>query len=128
VVKAEPQPAEEKIVPTALPPADQVTVMPRKFFLFFDFAFNNQKGINKAKEAALHFIDTATSPGDLVGLLSYSMLKGLSVHEYLTNNHRKVREALVALNTRGISGRAEDTEEEYWRRVAEGPARTWESS
>jgi VWFA-related protein len=118
-IKAEPQPAEEKIVPTTLPPADQVTVMPRKFFLFFDFAFNNQKGVNKAKEAALHFIDTELSPGDQVGLLSYSMLKGLSVHEYLTTNHRKVREAVEVINAKDIAGRAEDIEEEYWRRAQE---------
>jgi hypothetical protein len=37
--------------------------MSRKFFLFFDFAFNNQKGINKAKEVALQFIDRELSPG-----------------------------------------------------------------
>jgi len=28
----------------------------RKFFLLFDFAYNNAKGILKAKQAALHFI------------------------------------------------------------------------
>jgi len=121
--KIEPKPTTEKIVQTPIPPADQVMVMPRKFFLFFDFAFNNQKGVNKAKEAALHFIDTELSPGDQVGLLSYSMLKGLSIHEYLTTNHRKVREAVEATNAKDIAGRAEDIEEEYWRRVEEGPAR-----
>ncbi|MEN6310795.1 MAG: hypothetical protein ABFD80_04575, partial [Acidobacteriota bacterium] len=30
----------------------------RKFFLFFDFAYNSGRGIEKAKTAALHFIDT----------------------------------------------------------------------
>jgi len=119
IPKALPQPSEEKIVPTPLPPADQVTVMTRKFFLFFDFAFNNQKGVNKAREAALHFIDTELSPGDQVGLLSYSMLKGLSIHEYLTTNHRKVREAVEVINAKDIAGRAEDIEEEYWRRAQE---------
>jgi len=112
--KSEPQPSEEKIVPTPIPPAAQVTVMSRKFFLFFDFAFNNQKGANKAKDAALHFIDTELIPGDEVGLLSYSMLKGLSIHEYLTTDHKKVREAVESLNAKGIAGRAEDFEEEYW--------------
>jgi len=118
--KAEPQPPEEKIVPTVLPPAAQVTVMGRKFFLFFDFAFNNQKGINKSKAAALHFIDTELIPDDEVGLLSYSILKGLSVHEYLATNHQKVREAVEALNVKNIAGRAENVEEEYWRRAQEG--------
>jgi VWFA-related protein len=118
--KVEPQPPEEKIIPTPIPPAAQVTVMTRKFFFFFDFAFNNQKGVNKAKEAALHFIDTALIPGDQVGLLSYSMLKGISIHEYLTTNHGKVREAVEVINAKDIAGRAEDIEEEYWRRAQEG--------
>jgi len=128
-VKAEPQPAEEKIVPTTLPPGDQVPLaITRKFFLFLDFAFNNQQGVNKSKEAALHFIDTELSPGDQVGLLSYSMLKGLSIHEYLTTNHRKVREAVEVINAKDIAGRAEDIEEEYWRQATEGSAGGGESS
>jgi VWFA-related protein len=125
--KVEPQPPEEKIIPTPIPPAAQVTVMTRKFFFFFDFAFNNQKGINKAKEAALHFIDTALIPGDQVGLLSYSMLKGISIHEYLTTNHRKVREAIEVINAKDIAGRAEDIEEEYWRRAQEGASQSEEA-
>jgi VWFA-related protein len=114
--KPEPRPAEEKILPTPLPAPG---VMNRKFFLFFDFAFNSQKGIKKAREAALHFIDTEIIPGDEVGLLSYSTLKGLSIHEYLTTNHKILREAVEGLTTKGIAGRAENFEEEYWRRAQE---------
>jgi len=115
------QPSGEKIVQPPLLPADKIRVMNRKFFLFFDFAFNNQKGVSNAKEAALHFIDTELRPVDEVGLLSYSMLKGISIHEFLTTNHRKVREALQALDAKGIAGRAENVEEEYWRRAQEEP-------
>lgn len=113
------EPSIEKIVQTPIPPAAQVTVMTRKFFLFFDFAFNNQRGVNKAKEAAFHFLDTELGPADEVGLLSFSMLKGLTIHEYLTTNHRKVREALEVLDAKAIAGRAEDVEEEYWRMAQE---------
>ncbi|MBE0711922.1 MAG: hypothetical protein IH583_06020, partial [Candidatus Aminicenantes bacterium] len=35
------------------PPA--VRDMNRKFFLYIDFAYNNVRGVTKAKEAALHF-------------------------------------------------------------------------
>ncbi|MCX6563838.1 MAG: VWA domain-containing protein [Candidatus Aminicenantes bacterium] len=118
--KPEPQPPEQKIVPTALPPAARVTSLSRKFFIFLDFAFNNQKGVAKAREAALHFIDTQLLPDDDVGVLSYSMLKGLTVHEYLTTNHRKAREAVEALDAKGSAGRAEDTEEEYWLTAGQG--------
>ncbi len=126
-VKAEPQPAEEKIVPTTLPPPDQVIpAITRKFFLLLDFAFNNQQGVNKSKEAALHFIDTEIMPDDQVGLLSYSMLKGLSIHEYMTTSHQKVREAVEALDAKAIAGRAEDIEEEYWRGATEGSSPTFD--
>jgi len=104
--------AEEKIVATALPAATSLT---RKFFLFFDFANNNPRGVAKAREAALHFLDTEVLPGDEVGLMSYSVVKGLSVHEYLTSDAKKVREAVDALSAKGLSGRADDVEQEYWR-------------
>jgi VWFA-related protein len=113
-------PAKEKIVMTA-GAAPVPEILSRKFFLFFDFAFNNQRGVNKSKEAALHFIDTELKPDDEVGLLSYSTLNGLAIHEYLTTDHSKVREAVVALNTKRIDGRAGDIEEEYWRQATEGP-------
>ncbi len=119
--KAPAQAPQEQIVATPLPAPDKITVMTRKFFLFFDFAFNNQKGVNKAKQAALHFLDTELGPTDEVGLISYSMLKGISIHEFLTTNHRKVREALLSLDTSRITGRAENVEEEYWRRAQEEP-------
>jgi len=112
-----PPAAEEIIIATATPPA---TVMNRKFFLFFDFANNYARGVNKAKEAALHFLDTGLIPGDEVGLLSYSMLKGLSIHEYLTVDHKKISEAIADFSAKDIAGRAEDFESEYWRKAAEG--------
>jgi VWFA-related protein len=118
--KPELQPAEEKILPTPLPPADRVTVMNRKFFLFFDFAFNNQKGVKKAKEAALHFLDKEIQPDDEVGLFSYSLTRGLSINEFLTTNHKKVRDAVEALDIKNIAGRAEEIEQQYWRLMTEG--------
>jgi VWFA-related protein len=116
------QPPTEKIVPTAVPPPPQV--MRRKFFLFFDFAFNNQRGVKKSKEAALHFIEAQLGPEDEVALLSYSVLKGLSIHEYLTTEHQKIRQAVEALDVKDIAGRAEDVEEEYWREAVEGANQT----
>ncbi|MCX6577165.1 MAG: VWA domain-containing protein [Candidatus Aminicenantes bacterium] len=117
--KTAPSAPTEKIVPTVVPPQPQV--LRRKFFLFVDFAFNNQNGIQKAKEAALHFIDKEAGYDDEVGLISYSTLKGLTIHEYLTIEHQKIRKALEALNVKDIAGRAEDVEEEYWRQAVEGP-------
>jgi VWFA-related protein len=113
--------AGEMIVPTPAVSPRQVHLLPGKFFLFFDFAYNNLGGIRKAREAALHFLDEKVVPGDEVGLLSISMLKGLIIHEYLSADHQKVRDAVAALDVESAlsSGRAEDIEDEYWRRMAE---------
>lgn len=92
-------------------------LMSRKFFLFFDFGFNNPKGIKKAKKAALHFIDTKLKQSDEVGVLSYSTIKSLKLHEYLTIDHAKVRQIVESFGMKNIAGRAESFEEEYWRKV-----------
>ncbi|MEW6455349.1 MAG: VWA domain-containing protein [Acidobacteriota bacterium] len=91
--------------------------MNRKFFLLFDFAYNNAKGILKAKEAALHFIESQLHPSDEVGVLSYSALKSLKLHEYLTTNRKKIREIINGFGIENIEGRAENFEVEYWQAV-----------
>ncbi len=107
----------ERIVPT---PAPRPQTINRKFFLFFDFAFNSQRGVDKSVKAALHFLDTQVIPGDEVALLSYSMLKGIIVQEYLTVDHEKVREAVEAVSAKAIAGRAGEVEEQYWRQLSIG--------
>ncbi len=114
---AETEAPEERIVPTPTPSPQTIN---RKFFLFFDFAFNNQRGVDKSVKAALHFLDTQVIPGDEVALLSYSMLKGVTVQEYLTIDHEKVREAVAAVTAKAIAGRAGEVEEQYWRQVSIG--------
>lgn len=89
-------------------------LMSRKFFLFFDFAYNNAKGIKKAKDAALHFLDTQAQPSDEVGVLSYSAIKKITLHEYLTRDHKEVRKVVEAFGTKYRAGRAENFEDEYW--------------
>jgi VWFA-related protein len=101
-----------EVVETPAPPAREL--MPRKFFLFLDFAFNNAKGIDKTKEAALHFIDTQLQPTDEVGVLSYSATRSLVLHEYLTTDHSAVSKIIKAFGIQEIVGRAEDFEAKYW--------------
>jgi VWFA-related protein len=97
-----------------LPPR---SLMPRKFFLFFDFAYNNPKGIIKAKEAALHFIDTQLQPTDEVGILSYSGMENLELWEYLTTDHKKAREVVEAFGLKKLSGRVDNLQEKYYEAV-----------
>jgi len=106
-----PQTTQERKIPVSQ------DLMHRKFFLLFDFAYNNAKGIKKAKDAALHFIDTQAQPSDEVGVLSYSAIKNLTLHEYLTRDHREVRKVVEAFGTKNRGGRAENFEEDYWFQV-----------
>ena len=108
LVEEEGQPA-----PSQGPPAQEL--MPRKFFLFFDFAFNNAIGLEKARKAAAHFIDEEIQPTDEVGVLSYSAIKSLKVHEFLTTDHKKVRDVVKRIGLESISGRAESFEAQYWQ-------------
>lgn len=79
----------------------------RKFFFFFDFAFTDPRSARKAREAALHFMDTAVRPGDEIGVLSYSPMRGLTIHEYLSTDHAEVRNIVEAFGLRTVAGRAE---------------------
>jgi VWFA-related protein len=91
--------------------------MNRKIFLFFDFAYNNAIGIKKSKEAALYFINTQLQPTDEVGVLSYSLFKNLSLHEYLTTDHQRIRDVVEKISLKELSGKAENFEEEYWNEI-----------
>jgi len=112
--------AAPRVTEIEAPPSREL--MPRKFFLFFDFAFNNAIGIEKSRKAALHFIDTQLQPQDEVGILSYSAMKSLKLHEYLTTDHQKVREVARKFRMEEIACRAEDFEAEYCQAVTQtGP-------
>ena len=98
---------------TPAQPAQEL--LPRKFFFLFDFAFNNGIGLEKARKAALHFIDTQIQAQDEISLLSYSAIKSLTLHENLTTDHKAVRQAVRRIGIEQIAGRAENFEEQYWR-------------
>jgi len=107
---------QPEIISTPAPPARDL--LPRKFILLFDFAFNNGIGLEKARKAALHFIDTQLQPQDEICLLSYSAIKSLTLHENLTADHKAVCQAVKRIGIERIAGRAETFEEEYWQAVA----------
>jgi VWFA-related protein len=101
-----PLPSVKKGVQEVAPVDIEPKRMSRKFFLFFDFAFNNLGGINMAKEAARHFVATQIHPTDEVGVLAYSTHRGLRLHEYLTTDHDKIRELINDIGVKEILGRA----------------------
>ncbi|MDH7514049.1 MAG: VWA domain-containing protein [Clostridiales bacterium] len=89
----------------------------RRFFLVFDFAFNTYTGVLKSKEAALHFLKTQLAPDDEVGVLSYSVNKGLVLHEYLTKDYELIRRLIESFGASMTLGRAESIESQYWREM-----------
>lgn len=91
--------------------------MNRKFFLFFDMVNNNTKGFIKAQEAAYHFLDTVVQPTDEVGVLSYSVLKQLTLHEYLSKDIEAVRTVINRIGGLGRVGRAENFEAMLYREM-----------
>lgn len=112
--KPHPQPELEDIEPSA--PLNEF--IGRKFFLFFDLANNNTKGFMKAQQAALHFIDTQLQPSDEVSILSFSVLKGLTLHEYFTKDRQAIRNVVKQVATQGQVGRVDNFEAILWRELS----------
>ena len=77
---------------STIKPESPIPLLNRKFFLFLDFAYNSQKGADKAVQAALYFVKTVVRPSDEVALVSAKFFGGVTIHEYLTTDHRKVEE------------------------------------
>jgi VWFA-related protein len=100
-------------VPQPPVPAASVSSTNRKFFLFFDFAFNNIAGISKSRTAALNFLDTQVRTDDEVGVVSFSARQGLTLHEYLTSDHRRIRQVVERLGPGKFLGRAWGLDSEW---------------
>ncbi len=95
--------AEEVELPAPQKAPSKSSRMNRKFFLILDLQRNSPKGVKASKEAAIHFLDTQIQPSDEVGVLSFSEITGLDLHQYLTTDHDKVRDAIQKIK-RGIQG------------------------
>jgi len=79
--------------------------LPRKFFLYFDAAGQNQMGWLKSKTAALQFIDTQLQAGDELAVLIFSDNRQLTMVHYLSTDHQKIRKVVEDLKP--MTGRPE---------------------
>ncbi len=94
---------EVKVEEAKLAPGrDVASLMNRKFIFLFDFGRNDLEGIMKSKTAALEFMDTKVQPGDEIAILSYISIRRLTIHEYLTSDHQKIRETIKKI--KGVPG------------------------
>jgi VWFA-related protein len=91
----------------------------RKIFLFFDFAFNTQTGIQESKKTALKFLETEVSPEDEIGIISYNARKGLTINEYLSIDHGRIRQVIKNIGPNVYLGRAADLGDENLREIDE---------
>ncbi len=72
----------------------------RHFFFLFDLSFASLKGLLKAREAALGFVQNKTLPTDLVGVATFSVFSGLKILSPFTEDKEQ---ALTALDTLGLA-------------------------
>lgn len=101
------------------PVAGEPETAGRKFFLLFDYVYNNQKGLRATREAALHFLDRIVQPTDEIGIITYSLEGGLAVREYLSRDHSRVRRFVEAIGLRDYQGSVENLEAKYWQQATE---------
>lgn len=80
-----------------MPARDISSLMNRKFIILIDYGHNDLEGIAKSKNTAFEFMDTQLQPGDAVALFTTTPMSPLTMHEYLTTDQRKVRDAIVRL-------------------------------
>jgi len=80
----------------------------RKFLLLFDLAFTDARGLMRAKNAALKFMEKSLLPTDEVSLVSYTALRGLTLHEYMTRDHNRVKNIIESFGLKSVTGRAEN--------------------
>lgn len=95
-----PAPASTEIAtaaPAPVPNSAAAPLLNRKFIFLVDYVRNTHEGVMKAKSAALEFLDTKVRPDDEVALFTLSGLSGLTLHQYLTTDHAKVRTAFKKL-------------------------------
>ena len=109
----------ENLVPTEiekgrsipLPPGSQIAG--RRFLLFFDFSYNSARGIKYSWEAALKFLSEKVTPTDEVGVVSYSVTRGLRIHEFFSLDYCRIRNCIDRFRLGEIVNRTTDVEEQY---------------
>lgn len=108
--------------PGPAPGAGVAATMSRKFLLVFDLALTDPKDLGRARETALELLDGRLRPSDEIGVVSYSVGRGLVIHEYFTADHARVRSVVEGIGGRPRAGRAESlTRQIYAADLAAAP-------
>lgn len=91
---------------------DARSLMNRKFIFLVDYLTNDLEGLAKSRRAAKEFLDAKAQPGDEIALFSFSTATGLTLHEYFTTDHEKIRTGLRKMrDVPGVGGGWDSFEE-----------------
>ena len=66
----------------------------RQFLLFFDFSFSTKRGILRARDAAIDFVEKRTHPKDLISVATYTTVGGLKLISPFTADRAQVSSAI----------------------------------
>ncbi|MGB8959359.1 MAG: VWA domain-containing protein [Candidatus Aminicenantales bacterium] len=66
----------------------------RKIFIFLDQQASDRAGKEKARDAALRFLDAQVRPGDQVAVIGFYAMSGFFIREYLTSDMDRIRRAI----------------------------------
>lgn len=109
----------ENLVPTEIEKGRSISIPSssqmagRRFLLFFDFSYNSARGIRYSWEAALKFLAEKVTPTDEVAVVSYSVSRGLRIHEFFSLEHDRIRECVRRFRLGEVVDRATDVENQY---------------
>ena len=91
--------------PADYPGKDVIYRGKRKYFILLDIQGSSIPGAANSKDVALHFVETKLMPEDEACVLSYAPMTGLTMHEYLTPDKEKIKNAIIrAKETRQFPG------------------------
>jgi VWFA-related protein len=79
------------------------TLLPRRIFFLFDFAFNDELGFLLARDLALRFIKNKILPTDEIGVISFSGRKNFRLYEFQTKDRFKIEATIESFSLQDLN-------------------------
>lgn len=79
------------------------TLLPRRIFFLFDFAFTDEMGFLLARDSALRFIKNNLLPTDEIGVISFSGRKNFRLYEFQTKDRFKIAATIESFSLQDLN-------------------------
>lgn len=79
------------------------TLLPRRIFFLFDFAFTDEMGFLLARDSALRFIKNNLLPTDEIGVISFSGRKNFRLYEFQTKDRFKIPATIESFSLQDLN-------------------------